>query len=79
VRLRAILDLVEDGSGRVERLLTLEVRNGQRMIVQARGKANRPPLSDELCVLAVWGESGGPSLSRWVRNEPAIDIGPDGG
>ena len=29
---------VEDASGRVERLLTLEVRNGERMIVQARGR-----------------------------------------
>jgi hypothetical protein len=70
---------MEDTLGRVERLLTLEVRNGQRMIVQARGEANRPPTSEELHVLALWGEAGGPSLSRWIRNEPAIDIVLDGG
>jgi hypothetical protein len=70
---------VEDATGRVERLLTLEVRSGQRMIVQARGKANRQPTSEGLRALALWTESGGPALSRWIRPEPAVNVAPDQG
>jgi hypothetical protein len=53
---------VEDGSGRIDRLLTLEVRNWRREIVQARGKFNRPPYRDEFQVLALWAQAGGPRL-----------------
>ena len=45
---------VEDASGRVERLLTLEVRNGQRRVVQARGLANRMPTVAELAIMDRW-------------------------
>lgn len=54
---------VEDASGRVERLLTLEVRNGQKQVVQARGDSNRMPTASELRVLDRWEVVGGPSLS----------------
>ena len=53
---------VEDASGQVERLLTLEVRNADRTIVQARGKLNRLPSLDELDVLTRWQHLGGPVL-----------------
>ena len=43
---------VEDASGRVERRLTLEVRSGQWIIVQARGKSNLPPSAEE-CPVSV--------------------------
>jgi hypothetical protein len=68
---------VEDVAGRVDRLLALEVRNGERLIVQARGEANRTPTPEELRVLALWEYSSGPSLSRSLFPEPAIDITPD--
>jgi hypothetical protein len=50
---------VEDASGRVERLLTLEIRNGQRTVVQARGLANRMPTVEELAILDRWTELRG--------------------
>ena len=61
---------VEDSSGQVTRLLTLEVSNAERLVVQARGEANRPPTSEELRILSLWSESGGPALSRWFCAEP---------
>ena len=45
---------VEDASSRVERLLTLEVRNGQRRVVQARWASNRMPTAAELAILDRW-------------------------
>src|SRR5258708_2286000 len=58
---------VEDASGGVERLLTLEVRNGERRIVQARERSNRPPSAEELGVLARWEDLG----SRWSMRSGA--------
>jgi hypothetical protein len=54
---------VEDAAGRVERLMTLEVRNDERRIVQARGQSNRMPNATELALLARWSDFGGPSIS----------------
>jgi hypothetical protein len=48
----------------MKRLLTLEVRSKDRMIVQARGLDNRESDSHERSILARWAESGGPSPSR---------------
>lgn len=61
---------VEDASGLVERLLTLEVRNAQRLVVQARGKSNDPPTVAQLAVLGRWADSGGPSLSELIADPP---------
>jgi hypothetical protein len=54
---------VEYAAGRVERLLTLEVCNWRREIIQARGRFNRMPEPDELCLLTRWTHAGGPSLA----------------
>jgi len=56
----------EDGSGRVERLLTLEVQNWLREIVQARGRLNRWPYPEELRILTRWASVGGPTLAQQV-------------
>lgn len=61
---------VEDASSRVERLLTLEVRNRERRIVQARGKLNRPASTEERNVLMRWEDLGGPSLSSLILEPP---------
>jgi hypothetical protein len=61
---------VEDASGRVERLLTVEVWNGDRRIVQARGKMNRLPSVDELDLLARWQDSGGPTVPPPIDELP---------
>ncbi len=57
---------VEDWCGRAERLLTLEVQNWRREIVQARGRRNRWPHPEELRILNLWASAGGPSLARQV-------------
>jgi hypothetical protein len=57
---------VADPTGRVDRLLTLEVGSTNRQIVQARGKFNKPPGQDELSILRRWAASGGPALSNWA-------------
>ncbi len=54
---------VEDASGQADRLLTLEVRNRNREIVQARGRCNRLAEIDELHILSQWMRAGGPTLS----------------
>ena len=61
---------VEDATGHVERLLTLEVGNGQRLVVQARGQSNRMPTHSELAVLERWEDSGGPSPSALIGEPP---------
>ncbi len=53
----------EDANGHVERLLTVQVSNWQRLIVQARGKCNRVAYPEEAAVLAKWTQAGGPALS----------------
>ncbi len=52
--------------GKVTRLLTLEVRNADRQIVQARRNLNMAPGPKEMMILVRWAASGGPALSRWL-------------
>lgn len=52
---------VEDSSGRIERLLTLQVQNSTGEIVQARGNLNRMPREDEIRILGLWAGARGPS------------------
>jgi len=46
-----------------ERAITFEVRNAQRKVVQARGRANRAPSEEERSVLARWAREHGLRLS----------------
>ena len=57
---------VRQASGEESRLLTLEVYNPTRQIVQARRKFNALPSEKELSILGRWTAAGGPSISRWV-------------
>jgi hypothetical protein len=57
---------VTDAWGQETRLLTLEVWNQSRQIVQARGKFNRMASPKELAILGRWADTGGPTLSKWV-------------
>jgi len=54
---------VEDAAGEVERLLTIQVSNCQKEIVQAWGRFNRVADPVELAILSRWGQAGGPTLS----------------
>jgi hypothetical protein len=56
----------EDDAGRVERLLTVEVRNWRREIVQARGTCNRGPQPEEVRILTRWAHVGGPTIAPYV-------------
>ena len=58
---------VVDDAGRESRLLTLEVANDGREVVQARKKYNNMPEAKELAILRRWAAVGGPGLSRWIR------------
>jgi hypothetical protein len=51
---------VEKGIDEVERLLTVEVANGSQVIIQARGKFNRVAAPEELGILKLWTQAGGP-------------------
>jgi hypothetical protein len=62
---------VEDDEGRLARLVTLEVANAAREVVQARGRGNRPLLACELPVLRSWWTAGGPHLSAACCPVPA--------
>jgi PcfJ-like protein len=53
-------------SGRFIRIVTIEVRNNQRFIVQVRGHLNFRPATDDLAILGRWQYEGGPRLSRWL-------------
>jgi hypothetical protein len=57
---------VADRTGLEIRLLTLEVSNQDRQIVQARRKFNARPGERELALLRRWADAGGPSLSKWI-------------
>jgi hypothetical protein len=57
---------VIDGTGQETRLLTLEVNNRDRQVVQARRRFNAWPSSKELSILHRWTAAGGPTLSKWV-------------
>jgi hypothetical protein len=56
---------MEDGTGPTGRwaMLTVEVRNAMRAVVQARGRFNRMPDDEELKVLARWVASNGLTLA----------------
>jgi hypothetical protein len=55
-----------DTSGIVERLLTVQVQNGTKEIIQARGGNNRLPTAEEFRILAAWTQAGGPTVSSWL-------------
>jgi hypothetical protein len=61
--------MLEDGKGATGRwaMLTIEVRNDLRRVVQARGRFNRPATSEEHGVLLAWAGQNGleVSLGRW--------------
>ncbi len=57
---------VVDYFGHETRLLTLEVVNQERQIVQARQKYNKMPDARELSILKRWTMAGGPAMSKWV-------------
>jgi hypothetical protein len=60
---------LEDGRGERGRwaLLTIEVRNEIRRIVQARGRFNRTATREEHAILMRWAGMNGlePALGRW--------------
>jgi hypothetical protein len=49
-----------------EKLLTLEVSTISKQIVQARGKFNAKPTSQELNIVMKWARSSGLSISNWI-------------
>ncbi|WP_165226449.1 PcfJ domain-containing protein [Aquisphaera insulae] len=55
-----------DAEGLETRLVTLEVANASRQVVQARRKLNAMPGPKELNLLHRWTAAGGPSLSKWA-------------
>jgi len=57
---------VVDGSGQVTRLLTIEVGNRERQVVQARRRFNEWPGQKELSFLSRWTSAGGPTIAKWV-------------
>jgi hypothetical protein len=57
---------VVEPPGPETRLLTLEVSNADRQIVQARKRFNTLPESKEIAILKRWADAGGPRLSRWL-------------
>jgi PcfJ-like protein len=56
----------QDASGKVERLLTLQVQNAAKEMIQARGPNNRLPTAEELGILAAWTQAGGPKVASWL-------------
>ncbi len=57
---------VAEAWGRETRLLTLEVWNSTRRVIQARRKFNRMPGDKEMAILARWAESARLTLSNWL-------------
>jgi len=55
-----------DAIGHETRLLTLEVSNQTRQVVQARQKYNKLPSPREISILNRWTGAGGPSLWNWI-------------
>jgi hypothetical protein len=47
-------------------MLTLEVSNVNRQIIQARRRHNALPSPKELAILRRWANAGGPSISTWL-------------
>ncbi len=69
----SIWSMTLEGTSAVVRLLTLEVQNASRCIVQARGPCNRLVTEEELSILSRWADAGGPSYSRWLIAGPPIE------
>ena len=57
---------VTDAYDRETRLLTLEVRNASRQIVQARQKLNKQASPKELSIISRWASAGGPTTSKFL-------------
>jgi hypothetical protein len=57
---------VTDAYDRETRLLTLEVRNSTRQIVQARQKFNKVASPKELSIITRWACAGGPTVSKYL-------------
>ena len=55
-------------TGRVIRLATVEVRCTDKLIVQVRKRANKPPTPRELSLLERWGDRGGPKPGALVSD-----------
>ncbi len=53
--------------GAFNRLLTLEINNRTRQIVQARGKCNRLPTAAEFKIIERWAGSFELKLADWVK------------
>jgi hypothetical protein len=51
------------------KLLTIEVDNKKRMIVQVRGRHNRMPYEHELAMLKRWASRARLTLDRYVAND----------
>ncbi len=64
---------VEDATRELSRVLTLEVHNATRSIVQARGRCNRLVTRDEISLLVNWEISGGASLSWSLIAQPRLE------
>jgi hypothetical protein len=57
---------VADAYDRELRLLTLEVWNSTRQIVQARQKFNKEASPKELSIVNRWASAGGPGVSKFL-------------
>ncbi len=62
----SIWSFAEEIHGHVTRLLTLEMNNSERMIVQIRGKYNRYPTEQEMKVIDRWMTRVRIKLSDWA-------------
>ncbi len=62
----SIWSLDRSTSGNADRLLTIEVRNANARIVQARGKANARPTPEARGVMLRWAQAANLSISDWV-------------
>ncbi|MCU0444675.1 MAG: PcfJ domain-containing protein [Microscillaceae bacterium] len=57
---------IEDGFGKKERLLTIEL-NRERTIVQARGVCNAMPKPRDMNILSRWANRYNLNISRWIK------------
>jgi hypothetical protein len=65
----SIWSFAEEVQDNVTRLLTLEMNNTERMIVQIRGKYNRYPTEQEMKVVDRWAAREYVKISRWAAPE----------
>ncbi|MBL7818744.1 MAG: PcfJ domain-containing protein [Saprospiraceae bacterium] len=62
----SIWSLKEELYGNVSRLLTIEMNNAERMVVQVRGKYNRYPTEQEMKVVDRWMAKELIKISKWA-------------